>query len=118
MPGKLTTKKQKKLAGKKFDSNKIDLSLLPRKAKEGIAKAFMDGEKKYGRYNFRNGMEWSRIIGAVDRHLTAFNDGEDLAEDSQLNHLYHAGAGIMMLIEYYEYNLGLDNRRKDGNPKK
>lgn len=99
--------------GTKHDSGKPDLALLPRKAKEGIAKAFMDGEKKYGRYNYRKGMNWSRLVSATERHITAFNDGEDLAEDSKLNHLYHAGANIMMLIEYYEYGLGYDDRRKD-----
>lgn len=99
--------------GIKFDDGKIDLALLPRKAKEGIAKAFMDGERKYGRYNYRGGMKWSRLLAAADRHLTAFNDGEDLASDSKLNHLYHAGANIMMLIEYFEYGLGEDDRRKD-----
>lgn len=100
--------------GVKHDEGKIDLALLPRKAKEGIAKAFMDGEKKYGRYNYRKGMSWARLLAAVDRHMTAFNDGEDCAEDSKLNHLYHAGAGIMMLIEYFEHGLGTDDRRKDG----
>lgn len=99
--------------GVKFDKDKVDLALLPRKAKEGIARAFMDGERKYGRYNYRNGMKWSRLLAAADRHLTAFNDGEDDASDSKLNHLYHAGANIMMLIEYYEYGLGEDDRRKD-----
>lgn len=100
------------IKGVKFDQNKPDLSLLPRVAKEGIARAFMDGQRKYGRYNYLNGMEWTRILAAIDRHLSAFNDGEDIAIDSQLNHLYHAGAGIMMLIEYYDKKLGTDNRYK------
>lgn len=100
------------MAGVKNDQNKPDLSLLPRSAKEGIARAFMDGEIKYGRYNYLKGMEWHRIIAAIDRHMTAFNDGEDFAPDSKLNHLYHAGAGICMLIEYYEKKLGTDTRYK------
>lgn len=110
---KETLEKLTKAEGTKFDAGKPDLSLLPRKAKEGIALAFMDGEKKYGRYNYRSGMNWTRILSAADRHLTAFADGEDDAPDSKLNHLYHAGANIMMLIEYYEYGLGEDDRRKD-----
>lgn len=97
--------------GIKFDNGKPDLALLPASAKEGIARAFMDGERKYGRYNYLKGMDWSRLIAAADRHLTAFNNGEDVADDSKLNHLFHAGACIMMLIEYYENKLGNDNRR-------
>jgi len=98
---------------KKSDATKPDLSLLPRSAKEGISMALMDGEKKYGRYNYLKGMDWSRIISATDRHLSAFNDGEDHATDSKLNHLFHAGANIMILIEYYTKEIGNDNRYKN-----
>lgn len=104
--------------GKKFDAQKPDLSLLPKSAKEGIARAFMDGEAKYGRYNYLAGMNWTRILSAVERHISAFNDGEDCAPDSKLNHLWHAGAGICMLIEYYEKKLGTDNRYKNQQRKK
>jgi len=96
----------------KYDDEKPDMSMLPASAKIGIARAFMDGERKYGRYNYLKGMDWTKLLSAVDRHVTAFTDGEDLASDSKLNHLYHAGAGIMMLIEYYERKLGTDNRYK------
>ena len=100
------------LGGIKHDSDKPDLSILPRSGLEGIAKVFSFGEKKYGRYNFLKGMAWSRITSAAMRHLVAFNDGEDLDNESKLNHLYHAGACIMMLAEYYEKKLGQDNRYK------
>lgn len=104
------------MAGVKNDQAKPDLSMLTRAAKEGIARAFMDGEQKYGRYNYFKGMEWTRLIAAVDRHMTAFNDGEDCAPDSKLNHLFHAGAGICILIDYYTEGLGTDNRRKRTKP--
>ncbi len=105
------------MSGIKFDSEKPDLSLLPKDAKEGIARAFMYGEKKYGRYNFMGGMEWSRLLAAADRHLTAFNAGEDNDSESGLNHLYHAGACIMMLITYQALSLGTDNRFKQPSKK-
>lgn len=98
--------------GTKHDTGKPDLSLIPYSAEQGIAKAFMDGEKKYGRYNYLKGMKWSRLIGAAKRHLGAFTNGEDCAQDSKLNHLYHAAANICMLIEYYEKNIGEDDRNK------
>ena len=105
---------KQQLAGKKFDQEKADLSLLPYEAKQGIARAFMDGEKKYGRYNYKEDpLDWSRLLAAADRHISAFNNGEDCASDSKLNHLWHAGANIMMLIEYYEKGLGNDNRYKE-----
>lgn len=111
----LTTGAAKPLAnsqGVKADGDKPDLSLIPDGAIEGIALAMMDGEKKYGRYNYKNGLTWSRLIAASMRHLRAFNKGEDCAQDSKLNHLYHAAANVCMLIEYYENKLGTDNRYK------
>lgn len=100
------------MSGTKHDTGKPDLSLLPKSAKDGIARAFMYGEQKYGRYNYLGGMDWTRVIAAADRHLTAFNDGQDIDDESKLNHLFHAGACISMLIEYYTKNLGNDNRFK------
>lgn len=95
----------------KFDNNKPDLTLLPRPAKEQIARVFMFGAKKYGRSNYKKGMEWTRLLAAAERHLTAFADGEDKDIESGENHLAHAGACIMMLIEFQARNLGTDDRK-------
>lgn len=97
---------------KKFDNEKPDLSLLPKEFLEEVTKAFMYGEKKYGRYNYRNGMDWHRIVSATLRHVTAFNEGEDADVESGINHLGHAGACLAMLIVYIKHNLGKDTRFK------
>lgn len=94
----------------KFDSEKPDLSLLPREALDEMAKAFQHGEKKYGRYNYRAGMDWHRLIAASLRHITAFNEGEDLDKESNFSHLGHALASLAMLLVYYKHNLGKDTR--------
>lgn len=99
-------------SGTKHDQNKPDLALLPSEFNAGVARAFMDGERKYGRYNYLKGMDWTRLIAAAKRHIDAFQDGEDIAEDSKLNHLWHAGACIAILSVYYERKLGTDNRYK------
>lgn len=96
--------------GKKNDIDKPDLSLLPRVFLEGTAKAFMHGEKKYGRYNYRSGMDWHRLVGAALRHINAFNDGEDTDPESGNHHLYHAAASLAMLITYTSEGLGKDTR--------
>ena len=69
----------------KYDQNKPDLSLLPTAGLNGIALAFMDGETKYGRFNYLKGMEWHRLISSTLRHINAFKDGEDNTSDSNLN---------------------------------
>lgn len=102
-------------SAKKFDSNKVDISILPKSGVEGIALAFMYGEKKYGRYNYKAapGLLWTQLISAALRHLFAFLSGEDCDKESGLLHLHHVGANIMMLIEYYTKNIGTDNRDKN-----
>lgn len=98
--------------GLKFDNNKPDLSILSVTALSEIAKAFEFGAKKYGRYNYRKGMEWSRIGAACLRHTYAWLWGEDHDPESGLHHLAHAGACIVMLLDYVMLNLGTDNRYK------
>ena len=102
----------------KHDNNKPDLDLIPPEFQDAVALAFMDGERKYSRHNYRNGMEWTRLLSAAKRHLNAFSAGEDYAEDSKVHHLGHAGACIAMLMDFYVNKLGKDNRRpiKKGVP--
>ncbi len=96
----------------KYDNNKPDLSLIPREFSNELAKALMHGEKKYGRYNYRNGMDWHRLIAASLRHITAFNEGENTDPESGLSHLGHASACLAFLIVYQANGLGKDTRRK------
>ncbi len=101
---------QNSVEGKKYDSEKPDLSLLPKEFLEEVSKAFMHGEKKYGRYNYLGGMAWTRIIASILRHASAFNSGEDIDSESGITHLGHLGAATAMLLVYHKRGLGKDNR--------
>lgn len=96
--------------GKKFDEGKLDWDLLPVESVEEIIKVFMFGEAKYGRSNWQGKLENfdRRQYNAVMRHMHAWKKGEKLADDSQLMHLAHACADIMMLIweELHHANSG------------
>lgn len=96
--------------GVKHDSGKPQLSLLSRESLEYEARAFEFGAKKYAKNNYKKGMDWSRVIDAALRHVTAFNAKEDFDSESNLNHLAHAKACIAMLIYYYENKVGNDDR--------
>lgn len=98
--------------GLKYDGNKPDLSLLPPEFLSEVAKAFMYGEAKYGRYNFTGGMQWCRLGAAALRHLTAWAWGEDNDKESGISHLGHAGACIAMLCMFVNRGIGTDNRYK------
>jgi dATP/dGTP diphosphohydrolase len=98
--------------GVKFDTDKVPMELLSHEALTQIAKVLGYGASKYGRYNYKAGMKWSRIIGAAYRHLGAFNSGEDLDPETQLSHVAHLGCCVIMLLDYIKYHPELDDRYK------
>jgi hypothetical protein len=100
------------MSGSKNDGEKIDLSLVPKPAMEAIGRALMFGAKKYGRYNYTQGFESSRLIAACLRHVSAWQDGEDLDPESGLSHLDHAIACLSMLLHNNSLGTTTDNRRK------
>ncbi len=98
--------------GVKHDTGKPPMWLLPRAALEGTARGLGFGEKKYGAHNWREGMDWSRVISSLLRHTVAFMDGEDIDSESGLPHVHLMGCNITFLQTYYEEGLGNDDRYK------
>ena len=101
---------KEELEGKKYDQGKPDLSLLPRELLEETARAFEFGAKKYGRSNYKKGMDWHRVTASAMRHLVAFGNGEDMDSESGLSHLAHLGACVGMLLYYTKNKVGKDTR--------
>lgn len=87
------------MSGKKFDSNKPDLSLIPLSALAETAKAFMLGEQKYSRGNYKLGLESHRLVAAALRHILTWEQGESLDPESGASHLGHAMACLAMIME-------------------
>lgn len=96
-------------------ATKPDLALIPQSALVHQALAHKNGADKYGAYNWRDKKVQSMIyLSAALRHITAYIDGEDVAEDSGINHLGHAIAGLNILLDATESNMVVDNRPKKG----
>lgn len=98
--------------GLKSDSNKPPISIIPREAIEQEAQAFAFGANKYGKYNFRNGIDYTRLIDAAQRHILAFSDGEDKDPESGVSHLAHARANLAMLLYMIKHKSEHDDRYK------
>jgi hypothetical protein len=96
----------------KHDEGKVPLHLLPSEAIIEIAKVLGHGAVKYGDHNWRKGFRWSRLIGALLRHIFAFIGGQDKDEESGLPHLAHAGCCLLFLLTHQLQNLGEDDRYK------
>lgn len=104
------------MTAKKFDADKVDLSLIPLPAQIEEAKAFMLGAQKYGRYNYTSGLEASRLVAAALRHISQWQEGEDKdPEGLNASHLGHARACLAMILHCEALGTLKDNRRGKGN---
>lgn len=98
--------------GKKFDSEKPSYTIIPVEALTDMAKAFQHGAKKYGKHNFKAGIEYTRLADAAMRHITQFINGENLDSESNETHIGHALASLAMLAYMYHNKKELDDRYK------
>ncbi len=100
------------MEGKKFDTGKPRMGLIPREAKLLIAKVLTFGAEKYDAWNWAKGMKWSRLIDATQRHLDAWAEGENIDEETGLSHLGGALCSLVFLAVYEARGLGEDDRHK------
>jgi len=82
------------------DPAKLPMALIPTAILRGIAAALGYGAKKYAPNNWRRGMKYSEVYSALQRHLVAWQDGEELDGESGLSHLDHAACCLAFLREY------------------
>lgn len=104
------------MAGKKYDSEKPRTDLIPPSMIFDVAEVLTHGADKYGDRNWEDGLEYSRLFGAVQRHLWDWYRGNDIDDDSGLNALKHALTGLAMLNHMRYIHPELDDRPNE--PKK
>lgn len=99
-----------------FGDKKPSLHLVPPAASLYMALAMRNGAEKYGPFNWRDkAVEVMTYIGAAERHMKAWVDGEELADDSGIPHLAHALASLAILVDALEVGNAIDNRPPPGS---
>lgn len=90
----------KGMIGKKFDSEKPKMYLLPPKATVEVAKVLTFGAAKYDEDNWRK-LEnaQNRYSGGALRHIFSHLDGELEDPETNLSHLAHAICCLMFKLE-------------------
>ncbi len=84
--------------GVKADSGKPDYSLLNLKNLEGMVKVLTFGAKKYSRDNWKKVPDAkNRYYAALLRHLSAWQNGEEIDSESGMSHLDHALCNLYFL---------------------
>lgn len=96
--------------GKKYDKDKPRMELISAIATLKKAKIYTFGAAKYGDNNWRAGIKWSRILGALKRHITAYEQGEDLDSETGISHMAHAACCVDFLLEFEETHRDFDDR--------
>ena len=86
--------------GRKFDSNKPRMDLLPPKAILETAKVLSFGAEKYDPENWRllDNLQSRYTAGAL-RHIFAHMDGEKDDPESNISHLAHALCCLLFKLE-------------------
>lgn len=102
--------------GVKFDKDKVRLELIPPSALFDVGRVFTAGAGKYTDRNWEMGIKYSRVYGAIQRHLWSWMGGETNDPEWGYNHLAHAAAGIFFLLHYAnqpdEFKAKFDDRPK------
>lgn len=98
--------------GTKYDKGKAPITLVPRVAIELEAAVMAYGAKKYARYNYKQGFDYTRLLDAALRHTLAFTDGEDTDPETGLSHLAHARCCLGMLLDCINLGTATDDRFK------
>ena len=107
-----TNEESKAEAGTRYDADKPRFDLIPAYPMMELAKVYTMGAKKYDDRNWEKGMSWSKVIASLQRHLWKFQGGEDIDEESGLNHMVHVAWNAFTLIQYSLSFPELDDRSK------
>jgi hypothetical protein len=96
-------------------AKKAPLALVPSALVIWAAPAAQNGADKYGPFNWRKApVQVMTYVEAMQRHLAAFVDGQDLAEDTGIHHLSHVAAGLGILVDSISLGIAVDNRPPRG----
>ena len=108
--------------GLKFDGEKCRMELFPPDAYEEICNIFTFGAKKYGDHNWlgadksgnydpsgKDAIKYSRILGALKRHLIAREKGNIRDEESGCYTMAHVAVNAIFLLTYDMRKFVLNN---------
>lgn len=100
---------------KKNDVGKLRWDLLPPFPMMKLVEVYSMGAGKYGDYNWRKGMAWSRIFAAMMRHAWNWWAGQKNDPVDGQHHLASVAWAALTLMQYEVDQTKFDDRYKETN---
>lgn len=110
---KMEKNKEYSKEGTKNDRGKLQWHLLSFRVLADVVRVMMFGAFKYGEYNWQEGIKYSRVWDAANRHLKSWWEGEDVDEETKITHIAHAICCCMFLAWYQIFKPNFDDRPKN-----
>lgn len=86
------------MAGTKHNIGKPMMDTIPPGTLFEVAEIFTLGAEKYNKYNWAEGIPYSDLYAALQRHLNKFWLGRDIDPEWNKRHLAHAMCELIMLM--------------------
>ena len=99
----------------RYNSGKLQWSLVDFDALEDMVKVLEFGAKKYSADDWKKGLNTNEITESMMRHLFAYLRGEDIDPESGLPHTGHIMCNAMFLSYMQKFAKKFDSRRLDKN---
>ena len=86
----------------RHNSGKPDYSLIPMAALAEVAKVLEYGASKYERGNWLKPTSWEVSFACLQRHMSAWQAGEDNDDESGRSHIAHAACNLLQMLHMLE----------------
>lgn len=99
---KIVAEAKAKGSGLRLNEGKPRYDLLHPVATKGIVDVLTFGSQKYAERNWELGMDWSKVLASLKRHLAKIESGEDYDPETGLLHIDHVQCNAHFLSAYYK----------------
>lgn len=96
---------------RRYGDSKVPLWIVPVRAIILCAKVLWHGAVKYGPFNWRKEpISYTTYMAAIQRHLFAWYDGEEIDPESGLPHMAHVMSNAALFLDAQTCGQAIDDR--------
>ena len=96
----------------RYNEGKAPMHLLPMWALEELAEHYGKGAEKYSDWNWLQGGSTNVCFGAMLRHISAWQQGEDIDPETNTHHMAAIAWNAVALLHGFRTGVDRDDRPK------